>query len=108
MRTKLVAAAAIALGASAVIPSPARAATTDECQGLLAVLLSDTAEASSLSARTKEGLVAKAEAAAKADRDRLITELKGEFGRLVAATTAQAPQQVGILGLAGCNKSSIG
>lgn len=34
-------------------------------------------------------ILAKAETAAKADRDRLTVELKREFGRLVAATTAQ-------------------
>ncbi len=34
-------------------------------------------------------ILAKAEVAAKADRDRLAVELKREFGRLVAATTAQ-------------------
>lgn len=34
-------------------------------------------------------ILAKAETAAKADRDRLSVELKREFGRLVAATTAQ-------------------
>ncbi len=36
----------------------------------------------------------KAEAAAKADRDQLATELKREFGRLVAATTAQVTGKV--------------
>ena len=39
-------------------------------------------------------ILAKAEAAAKADRDRLSTELKREFGRLVAATTAQVTGKV--------------
>lgn len=39
-------------------------------------------------------ILAKAEAAAKADRERLTTELKGEFGRLVAATTAQVTGKV--------------
>jgi F-type H+-transporting ATPase subunit b len=41
-----------------------------------------------------QSILAKAEAAAKADRDRLIAELKGEFGRLVAATTAQVTGKV--------------
>ena len=36
----------------------------------------------------------KAEAAAKADRDRLAVELKREFGRLVATTTAQVTGKV--------------
>jgi hypothetical protein len=36
----------------------------------------------------------KAEAAAKADRDRLTVELKREFGRLVASTTAQVAGKV--------------
>ena len=41
-----------------------------------------------------QSILTKAEAAAKADRDRLIAELKGEFGRLVAATTAQVTGKV--------------
>jgi F-type H+-transporting ATPase subunit b len=39
-------------------------------------------------------ILSKAEAAAKADRDRLSTELKREFGRLVAATTSQVTGKV--------------
>jgi len=39
-------------------------------------------------------ILSKAEAAAKADRDRLSTELKREFGRLVASTTAQVTGKV--------------
>ncbi len=39
-------------------------------------------------------ILAKAETAAKADRDRLGDELKREFGRLVAATTAQVTGKV--------------
>lgn len=39
-------------------------------------------------------ILAKAEAAAKADRDRLSLELKREFGRLVAATTSQVTGKV--------------
>ena len=39
-------------------------------------------------------ILAKAESAAKADRDRLVTELKGEFGRLVALTTSQVTGKV--------------
>lgn len=39
-------------------------------------------------------ILAKAEAAAKADRDRLSNELKREFGRLVAATTSQVTGKV--------------
>lgn len=39
-------------------------------------------------------ILAKAEAAAKADRDRLTTELKREFGRLVATTTSQVTGKV--------------
>lgn len=39
-------------------------------------------------------ILAKAETAAKADRDRLSLELKREFGRLVAATTAQVTGKV--------------
>ena len=39
-------------------------------------------------------ILAKAEAAAKADRERLGLELKREFGRLVAATTAQATGKI--------------
>jgi len=39
-------------------------------------------------------ILAKAEAAAKADRDRLHSELKREFGRLVATTTAQVTGKV--------------
>ena len=41
-----------------------------------------------------QNILVKAEAAAKADRDRLGTELKREFGRLVAATTAQVTGKV--------------
>ncbi len=41
-----------------------------------------------------QNILAKAEAAARADRDRLSTELKREFGRLVAATTAQVTGKV--------------
>jgi len=39
-------------------------------------------------------ILAKAEAAAKADRERLSIELKREFGRLVASTTAQVTGKV--------------
>lgn len=39
-------------------------------------------------------ILTKAEAAAKADRDRLHGELKREFGRLVAATTSQVTGKV--------------
>jgi F-type H+-transporting ATPase subunit b len=39
-------------------------------------------------------ILVKAEAAAKADRDRLTVELKREFGRLVIATTAQVADKV--------------
>jgi F-type H+-transporting ATPase subunit b len=39
-------------------------------------------------------ILAKADAAARADRDRLNVELKREFGRLVAATTAQVTGKV--------------
>ncbi len=39
-------------------------------------------------------ILAKAEAAAKADRERISIELKREFGRLVAATTAQVTGKV--------------
>jgi F-type H+-transporting ATPase subunit b len=39
-------------------------------------------------------ILAKAEIAAKADRDRLATELKREFGRLVASTTSQVTGKV--------------
>ncbi|MBC8127494.1 MAG: ATP synthase F0 subunit B [Gloeobacteraceae cyanobacterium ES-bin-144] len=41
-----------------------------------------------------QNILAKAEAAAKADRERLSVELKREFGRLVAATTAQVTGKV--------------
>ncbi len=39
-------------------------------------------------------ILAKAEAAARADRDRLSLELKREFGRLVASTTSQVTGKV--------------
>jgi F-type H+-transporting ATPase subunit b len=39
-------------------------------------------------------ILAKAETAAKADRDRLALELKREFGRLVTATTARVTGKV--------------
>jgi F-type H+-transporting ATPase subunit b len=39
-------------------------------------------------------ILAKAEAAAKADRDRIASELKREFGRLVASTAAQVTGKV--------------
>ncbi len=39
-------------------------------------------------------ILSKAEAAAKADRERLSAELKREFGRLVAATTSQVTGKV--------------
>ncbi len=39
-------------------------------------------------------ILAKAETAAKADRDRLSAELKREFGRLVAATTSQVTGKI--------------
>ncbi len=41
-----------------------------------------------------QGILAKAEAAAKADRERLIAELKSEFGRMVALTTSQVTGKV--------------
>jgi F-type H+-transporting ATPase subunit b len=39
-------------------------------------------------------ILTKAEAAAKADRERLHTELKREFGRLVAQTTSQVTGKI--------------
>jgi len=39
-------------------------------------------------------ILAKAETAAKADRERLVTELKREFGRLVASTTSQVTGKI--------------
>ena len=39
-------------------------------------------------------ILAKAEAAAKADRERLVADLKREFGRLVVATTTQVTGKV--------------
>lgn len=39
-------------------------------------------------------ILAKAEAAAKADRERISAELKREFGRLVAATTSQVTGKI--------------
>ena len=39
-------------------------------------------------------ILAKAEAAAKADRDKLVAELKREFGRLVASTTSQVTGKI--------------
>ena len=39
-------------------------------------------------------ILAKAEAAAKADRERLVADLKSEFGRLVALTTSQVTGKV--------------
>ena len=39
-------------------------------------------------------ILAKAEAAARADRDRIAADLKREFGRLVAATTSQVTGKV--------------
>jgi F-type H+-transporting ATPase subunit b len=41
-----------------------------------------------------QNIIAKAEAAAKADHERLTNELKREFGRLIAATTAQVTGKV--------------
>jgi len=41
-----------------------------------------------------QSILAKAEAAARADRERLSAELKKEFGRLVATTTAQVTGKV--------------
>lgn len=41
-----------------------------------------------------QSILAKAEAAARADRDRIAADLKREFGRLVAATTAQVTGKV--------------
>lgn len=41
-----------------------------------------------------QNIISKAEAAAKADHERLTVELKREFGRLVAATTAQVTGKV--------------
>lgn len=64
MRTKLVAAAAIALGATGALTAPAHATTAGECQGLIAVLSTDTAGAGSLTAKASTGLVDKADAAA--------------------------------------------
>lgn len=41
-----------------------------------------------------QSILAKAEAAATADRDRLIAELKSEFGRMVAMTTSQVTGKI--------------
>lgn len=41
-----------------------------------------------------QGILAKAEAAAKADRERISADLKKEFGRLVAATASQVTGKV--------------
>lgn len=68
MRTKLFAAAAIALGATAAFTTPAHATTAGECQVLIDVLEADTKAAPSLSTKTEAGLVGKAEdAKAKLD-----------------------------------------
>lgn len=72
MRMKSFAAAAIALGATAALTTPAQAATTDECQVLIAALSSDTAAADSLSDKARASLSIKAEsAAAKLDAGKL-------------------------------------
>ena len=59
MRTQLVA-AAIALGATAALGTPAQAMTAGECQGLIAVLSTDTGAAESLTVKARTGLVEKA------------------------------------------------
>ena len=41
-----------------------------------------------------QSILAKAEAAATADRDRLVAELKSEFGRMVAMTTSQVTGKI--------------
>ena len=41
-----------------------------------------------------QGILAKAEDAAKSERDKMVTELKQEFGKLVAATTASVTGKV--------------
>jgi hypothetical protein len=64
MRSKLIAAGAIALGTAALLTTPAQAATADECQGLIAALSTDTAGALSLSEKSRTGLVSKADDAA--------------------------------------------
>ena len=66
MRTKLIAAAAIALGTTVLLTTPAHAVTAEECQVLITVLSTDTAAAQSLTEKTRTGLVDKAaDAAAK-------------------------------------------
>lgn len=63
MRTQL-AAAAVVLGAMVAFSTPAQATTAGECQGLIAVLSTDTETATTLTARARTSLVDKAEAAA--------------------------------------------
>jgi F-type H+-transporting ATPase subunit b len=59
-------------------------------QGAVAYSEQKTQEAIS----SAQQILAKAEAAAKADREKLSAELKREFGRLVAATTSQVTGKV--------------
>lgn len=63
IKNKLVAAAVITLGATAVIAAPAQATTVTDCQGEIALLRTATLDAS-LAPKIETGLVGKADAAA--------------------------------------------
>ncbi len=63
----------------------------EEAKSGAAVFTEQKAQEAIASAQT---ILAKAEAAARADRDRLATELKREFGRLIAATTTQVTGKI--------------
>lgn len=57
-----------------------------------AAVLSEQKAAEALS--QAQSIISKAQLAAQAERSQLMSELKGEFGRLVAATTAQVTGKV--------------
>ena len=72
-------------------PDPEDVRMVEEAKAGAATFSEQKAQEAISSAQT---ILAKAEAAAKADRDRLITELKSEFGRMVALTTSQVTGKV--------------
>ncbi len=77
-------------------------AAIEEANGTAKRLIEEAQESASAISEQKtqeaiasaQGILAKAEEAAKAERAQMVTELKQDFGRLVAATTANVTGKV--------------
>ncbi len=86
------------LAESETTTAAAIAKANEEAQRLITEAKESAAALSEAKAQeaisTAQGILAKAEAAAKAERAQIAAELKQEFGRLVTATTAQVTGKI--------------